>query len=286
MTTRRLARLSVLKRWAMAIVVRPRIRLSKANWISRSVSVSTDDVASSRIKMRGSINRARAMLIRCRSPPESDWPALADQRIVAVGQAEDELVGPGGLGGGDEFFTPGIGPAVGDVLGDGAVKQERLLQDQADMLAIFLDGERADVGAVDEDGPFGHVVKAAGQIHQRRLARPAGADQPDHFARLDREVDSFHDGAGAVAESDVAEFDPSAEPARMNRMDRLGDGRLAIHDAEDPLRRGGRPLRGREHAAHRIQPHVEAADVGQEQVQRADRQVVVDRPARRPRSRR
>ena len=74
MTTRRLARLSVLRRWAMAIVVRPRMRLSRANWISRSVSVSTDEVASSRIKMRGSINSARAMLIRCRSPPESDWP--------------------------------------------------------------------------------------------------------------------------------------------------------------------------------------------------------------------
>ena len=58
----------------MAIVVRPRIRLSSASWISRSVSVSTEEVASSRIRIVGSIRRARAIEIRCRSPPESDWP--------------------------------------------------------------------------------------------------------------------------------------------------------------------------------------------------------------------
>jgi len=35
------------KRWAIAIVVRPLTRLSSAFWISFSVVVSTDDVASS-----------------------------------------------------------------------------------------------------------------------------------------------------------------------------------------------------------------------------------------------
>ncbi len=65
----------------------------------------------------------------------------------------------------------------------------------------------------------------------------------------------------------------------MDRMDRFGDRRLAVHDAEDPLRRGRRALRGRDHAAHRIQPHVETADVGQKERQRADRQIAaVDLP--------
>jgi hypothetical protein len=36
--------------------------------------VSTDEVASSRIRILGSISKARAIEIRCRSPPESDWP--------------------------------------------------------------------------------------------------------------------------------------------------------------------------------------------------------------------
>ena len=46
-------------------------RLSSAFWISFSVSVSTAEVASSRIRMRGSISRARAMEMRWRSPPDS-----------------------------------------------------------------------------------------------------------------------------------------------------------------------------------------------------------------------
>ena len=49
----------------------------------------------------------------------------------------------------------GVRPAVGDVLGDRAVEQERLLQHDADVAAVFLDGERADVDAVDQDRAFG-----------------------------------------------------------------------------------------------------------------------------------
>jgi hypothetical protein len=42
MTTSRSALRSVDRRWAMAMVVRPRTRLSSAFWISFSVSVSTE----------------------------------------------------------------------------------------------------------------------------------------------------------------------------------------------------------------------------------------------------
>ena len=69
-TTSRSALRSVLRRWAMAMVVRPRTRLSSAFWISFSVVVSTEDVASSRIRMRGSISSARAIEMRWRSPPD------------------------------------------------------------------------------------------------------------------------------------------------------------------------------------------------------------------------
>ena len=106
-TTRRSALRRVLRRWAMAIVVRPWIRLSSASWISRSVSVSTDEVASSRIRI------AR---VDQQGPGDRDplplaagerLPALADQRVVAVGQAQDELVGTGGAGRGDDLVAGG-----------------------------------------------------------------------------------------------------------------------------------------------------------------------------------
>ena len=60
--------------------------------ISASVRASTDEVASSRIRIRGSASSARAIATRWRWPPESGQPALADDRVVAVRQAGDELV--------------------------------------------------------------------------------------------------------------------------------------------------------------------------------------------------
>ena len=59
----------------MMIVVRPRIasRRPSADAAPRCVA-STDAVASSRIRIRGSITSARAIAIRCRWPPESVIP--------------------------------------------------------------------------------------------------------------------------------------------------------------------------------------------------------------------
>ena len=61
----------VESRWAMAIVVRPAISGSSASCTSRSLVVSSAEVASSRMRMRGSLRIARAMASRCFSPPES-----------------------------------------------------------------------------------------------------------------------------------------------------------------------------------------------------------------------
>ena len=47
---------------------------SSARWISCSVSVSTDEVASSRMRMRGLMSKARAIEMRWRSPPDSPCP--------------------------------------------------------------------------------------------------------------------------------------------------------------------------------------------------------------------
>jgi hypothetical protein len=80
------------RRCAMTIVVRPAITSRSASLISCSVVASTDEVASSRIRMRGSARkRARdrdALALAARERQA----ALADARVVAVGQALDELV--------------------------------------------------------------------------------------------------------------------------------------------------------------------------------------------------
>ena len=94
-------------------------------------------------------------------------------------------------------------------------------------------GERADVGAVDEDRAFADVVEPADQVDQRALARSAGPDQADHFARLDRQVDVFEHRPGAVVEADVAQFDLALQLAGVDRAGRLGHARHAVEDLED-----------------------------------------------------
>ena len=61
-------------RWAMTMEVRPSISVRMASWMSSSVSVSIDDVASSRISTGGLNASARANESSCFSPTESPAP--------------------------------------------------------------------------------------------------------------------------------------------------------------------------------------------------------------------
>lgn len=60
--------------WAMAIVVLVDISLSRASCTIFSDSVSSDAVASSRIRIGGFLRIALAMLILCLWPPDSLMP--------------------------------------------------------------------------------------------------------------------------------------------------------------------------------------------------------------------
>ena len=64
----------VESRCAITIVVRSRIASVSPARMSDSVVASTEAVASSRMRMRGSITSARAIASRCRWPPESVIP--------------------------------------------------------------------------------------------------------------------------------------------------------------------------------------------------------------------
>ena len=55
----------------MTNVVRPRMSLAIARWMSTSVRVSTDEVASSRMRIGGSARNARAIVRSCFSPAET-----------------------------------------------------------------------------------------------------------------------------------------------------------------------------------------------------------------------
>mmetsp|Transcript_13491 Transcript_13491/g.40807 ORF Transcript_13491/g.40807 Transcript_13491/m.40807 type:complete len:143 (+) Transcript_13491:1168-1596(+) len=60
--------------WATKIEVRPVASSVRLSMMPRSVAVSSADVASSQIKSRGSLRKARAIATRCFSPPDSFRP--------------------------------------------------------------------------------------------------------------------------------------------------------------------------------------------------------------------
>ncbi len=61
--------------------------------------------------------------------------ALADDALVLVREAHNEVVGISGAGGGDHLVFAGVQPPVEDVLADRAAEQDRLLRHDADLLA-------------------------------------------------------------------------------------------------------------------------------------------------------
>ena len=81
---------TVVSRCAMTIVVRgaPATSASSASCTKRSFSVSSALVASSRIRIAGLRNAARAMAIRCFCPPES-LEFLPPTTVRTVGEGRD-----------------------------------------------------------------------------------------------------------------------------------------------------------------------------------------------------
>ena len=80
------------------------------------------------------------------------------------------------------------GSPVQQVLSDGGVEQVRLLRDHADDVSERLEGQAADVVAVDRNGPGGHVVQPRDEVGDRGLAGATGADQRGQLPRLDTQV--------------------------------------------------------------------------------------------------
>ncbi|MNL00728.1 hypothetical protein D3C87_1211690 [compost metagenome] len=147
------------------------------------------------------------------------------------------------------------------------------------MAAEFGYRQRADVDAVHANRALGHIVETADQVDQRALARAAVADQPDHLARPDRQVQATDHSTVAVAEAEVAQFDGALHLLEVHRALRLRHARHMVEDVEDALGAGGGLLRDRHNPAHRIQTRVEAADIGQEGDQHTHRDgIVADLP--------
>ena len=102
--------------------------------------------------------------------------ALADQRVVAVGQGGHVARQPGrlrrALDARAAASTVAAGAAERDVLGDRRREQERLLRRVADHPAQRPQRQRRDVMAADEQRPGRDLGQARDGVDQRGLPRP------------------------------------------------------------------------------------------------------------------
>ena len=171
----------VERRCATIRVVRPFIASRRPRRICASVVASTDAVASSRIRIRGSSRIARAIASRWRAARERD-PALADHRVVAVRERRDEVVRLRHPRRTLDLLVARERVAEGDVLAHARGEEKRILRDDRDRAAQVGDLHVADVGAVQQDASLLDVVEAGHERRQRRLARAGVSDQRDRAA--------------------------------------------------------------------------------------------------------
>ena len=133
------------RRWAITKLVRCERSAAIAFWISTSVRVSTELVASSRIRIVGSARKARAMVSSCFSPALTVPPSSSIMRVVAVGQRVHEAVDVGRPGGLEDLLLGGVEVAVRDVVADRAAEQPGVLQHHADVGAQVVPRHVGDV---------------------------------------------------------------------------------------------------------------------------------------------
>ena len=168
--------------------VRPWRSRAIAFCTSTSVRVSTEDVASSRIRIAGSAQER---------PRDRDQLLLAgrdvgrlvvEHRVVAVGQRAHEVVDVGRPRGGEDLLVGGVRRAVGDVLPDRPAEQPGVLQDHPEAAAQVVAGHLVDVVAVEEDPPGVHVVEAHQQVDQGGLAGTGRTHDRAGLPRLHHQV--------------------------------------------------------------------------------------------------
>ena len=131
---------------------------------------------------------------------------VREHGVVPLGQAFDEGVRTGELGGGDALAVRGSETPVADVVHDGAGEEVDVLQDDAQRAPQVGLPDLVDVDAVVADLSVGYVVEAVDEVGDRSLAGSRRPHEGDLLAGLREERDAMQDGVvGRVAKVDVGQ---------------------------------------------------------------------------------
>src|SRR5271170_6796471 len=148
--------------------------------------------------------------------------ALLDHRVVALGQLVDELVGARQTRHLDHLRTRHRGLGEGDVLVDGAIEEQALLQDDADVPAQPSRIDLAQIRSVQQNLSLVRQIEALDQLGERRFARAGRADDADDLAGPNPERDIFENvgRVRTVSERDMAKFDLAARGRQRDAGER------------------------------------------------------------------
>ena len=196
--------------------VTPSSLIRRSSWrISQLIRGSRLPVGSSAMTMRGSWTSARAIAVRCCSPPES-WLGYCWAWAVRPTSLRTPLHGRTDPPAGRASHLEG----EGDVLADGLRRQElEVLEDDADLAPHHghLPARQAGkvVAVEDHVAHRGQLVPDQ-ELHQGRLAGAGCADEEDEVALRDDEVDVLQ-GVAAVRIGLGHVVEHEHRPARVGR---------------------------------------------------------------------
>src|SRR3954470_10759033 len=147
-------------------------------------------------------------------------PALADDRVVGLGEIGDAVVDGRHARGLLELIVGRIRFGIAQVLANRSVKQERLLGHEADNLAERGKRDVTHVITVDLDGAIVDVVEPRQEIGRRRLARAGRPDESHQLARPRLEINVDQTERDALLGWD-GDRDPCVSGAVAVRRDRF-----------------------------------------------------------------
>src|SRR5439155_6795048 len=125
--------------------------------------------------------------------------ALAELRLVAVLEAEDELVCADRLRGADDLLRARARLAEGDVLGHGAGEEKAFLRHDPELVAQRLLRHVVEVVAIDREPAARRLVEAREELRERRLAGACMADERGSRSGLVVEVDAVQNPIAELA---------------------------------------------------------------------------------------
>ena len=155
----------------------------------------------------------------------------------------------------------GAGPGIGDVLGERAVKQDRVLLHDGDLAAQRLLRGVPDVLAVDQDPSAGDVVQPLHQFYKRGLAGTGAADQADPLTGADihREPLVQRRAVAAIVERHFLEHDAPAVNIDRRGIGGIGNADRLVMDGDELLHVVDRTLQV-------VDVHADIAQIGVDDV--------------------